>query len=116
MRSPISGGWVLRAHHHVVVIVVWCLLVQVRYNRKRLKGSKGNEDCLYALASLYDVLLSVCKVGVLLQQQHASWSYDNRWANFILMHVGQSGACAGQCDSFLPKCLLQHGYSNTSLD
>jgi hypothetical protein len=35
----------------------------VRYNRKRLKGSKGPEDCLMAITSLYDVLLSVCKVG-----------------------------------------------------
>uniref|UniRef100_A0A7S0X0A0 isoleucine--tRNA ligase n=1 Tax=Chlamydomonas leiostraca TaxID=1034604 RepID=A0A7S0X0A0_9CHLO len=36
--------------------------IYVRYNRKRLKGGKGTQDCLYALTSLYDVLLSVCKV------------------------------------------------------
>lgn len=36
---------------------------QVRYNRKRLKGGKGVQDCLFALTSLYDVLLSVCKVS-----------------------------------------------------
>ena len=36
--------------------------VYVRYNRKRLKGSKGPQDCAVALASLFDVLLTVCKV------------------------------------------------------
>ncbi len=36
--------------------------VYVRYNRKRLKGGKGPEDCTMALASLHNVLLSVCKV------------------------------------------------------
>ncbi|GFH28888.1 tRNA-synt_1 domain-containing protein [Haematococcus lacustris] len=36
--------------------------IYVRYNRKRLKGSKGTEDCLLAMASLYHVLLSVSKV------------------------------------------------------
>ncbi|KAG1672606.1 hypothetical protein FOA52_002086 [Chlamydomonas sp. UWO 241] len=36
--------------------------VYVRYNRKRMKGSGGAEDAQQALASLFDVLLSVCKV------------------------------------------------------
>ncbi|KAJ9517652.1 hypothetical protein QJQ45_025121 [Haematococcus lacustris] len=36
--------------------------IYVRYNRKRLKGSKGIEDCLLAMASLYHVLLSVSKL------------------------------------------------------
>jgi hypothetical protein len=36
--------------------------VYVRYNRTRLKGRSGEEDCRYALASLFDVLLTVCKV------------------------------------------------------
>jgi hypothetical protein len=36
--------------------------VYVRYNRKRLKGKNGPEDTLIALAALYDVLLTVCKV------------------------------------------------------
>ncbi|DBA71115.1 hypothetical protein WJX79_007299 [Trebouxia sp. C0005] len=36
--------------------------IYVRYNRRRLKGSKGSEDTLMALVSLYDVLLTVCKV------------------------------------------------------
>uniref|UniRef100_A0A7R9VFZ8 isoleucine--tRNA ligase n=1 Tax=Chlamydomonas euryale TaxID=1486919 RepID=A0A7R9VFZ8_9CHLO len=36
--------------------------VYVRYNRKRMKGSGGPDDSLNALASLFDVLLSVCKV------------------------------------------------------
>ena len=40
--------------------------IYVRYNRRRLKGSKGTEDTLMALVSLYDVLLTVCKVGWLL--------------------------------------------------
>lgn len=40
--------------------------IYVRYNRRRLKGSKGTEDTLMALVSLYDVLLTVCKVGVTL--------------------------------------------------
>lgn len=34
----------------------------MRYNRKRLKGGKGDEDCTYALTSLFYVLLNVCKV------------------------------------------------------
>lgn len=33
-----------------------------RFNRKRLKGSKGPQDCSMALASLHAVLLNVCKV------------------------------------------------------
>lgn len=37
--------------------------IYVRYNRRRLKGSKGVEDTLMALVSLYDVLLTVCKVS-----------------------------------------------------
>lgn len=40
--------------------------IYVRYNRRRLKGSKGTEDTLMALVSLYDVLLTVCKVSVML--------------------------------------------------
>lgn len=36
--------------------------IYVRYNRRRLKGSKGVEDTMMALVSLYDVLLTVCKV------------------------------------------------------
>ena len=37
--------------------------IYVRYNRRRLKGSKGVEDTMMALVSLYDVLLTVCKVS-----------------------------------------------------
>lgn len=36
--------------------------VYVRYNRTRLKGRTGTEDCRFALASLFDVLLTVTKV------------------------------------------------------
>lgn len=37
--------------------------VYVRYNRGRLKGRGGGaRDCRLALASLFDVLLTVCKV------------------------------------------------------
>ncbi len=36
--------------------------IYVRYNRSRLKGRYGIEDCKFALASLFDVLLTVCKV------------------------------------------------------
>lgn len=36
--------------------------IYVRYNRTRLKGRLGVEDCKFALASLFDVLLTVCKV------------------------------------------------------
>lgn len=45
--------------------------IYVRYNRRRLKGSKGSEDTLMALVSLYDVLLTVCKVGQSQQMAHA---------------------------------------------
>ena len=37
--------------------------IYVRYNRTRLKGRLGVEDCKFALASLFDVLLTVCKVS-----------------------------------------------------
>lgn len=37
--------------------------VYVRYNRKRLKGGKSDEDCLLALTSLFHVLLTLCKVS-----------------------------------------------------
>lgn len=36
--------------------------VYVRYNRKRLKGRNGPADTALALAALFDVLLTVCKV------------------------------------------------------
>ena len=36
--------------------------IYVRYNRGRLKGRLGAADCRFALASLFDVLLTVCKV------------------------------------------------------
>ena len=36
--------------------------VYVRYNRRRLKGRGGADDCEAALAALFDVLLTVCKV------------------------------------------------------
>ncbi|GMH37086.1 hypothetical protein BSKO_04959 [Bryopsis sp. KO-2023] len=36
--------------------------IYVRFNRKRLKGKGGDEDCQYALASLFHVMLTVCKV------------------------------------------------------
>ena len=36
--------------------------IYVRFNRKRLKGRNGREDSLMALATLFDVLLTVCKV------------------------------------------------------
>ncbi len=45
--------------------------IYVRYNRRRLKGSKGSEDTLMALVSLYDVLLTVCKVRQSQQMAHA---------------------------------------------
>lgn len=36
--------------------------VYVRFNRKRLKGLKGDEECLAALSSLFHVLFTVCKI------------------------------------------------------
>ena len=36
--------------------------IYVRYNRKRLKGKNGRKDTTMALASLYDTLLTICKV------------------------------------------------------
>ncbi|KAK7282115.1 hypothetical protein RIF29_10664 [Crotalaria pallida] len=36
--------------------------VYVRFNRKRLKGRTGEEDCRTALSTLYNVLLLSCKV------------------------------------------------------
>jgi len=38
--------------------------IYVRYNRARLKGRGGDRDCRFALASLFDVLLTVCKAGL----------------------------------------------------
>ena len=37
--------------------------VYVRYNRDRLKGRGGAEDCLTALQTLFGVLLQTCEVG-----------------------------------------------------
>ena len=39
--------------------------VYVRYNRKRLKGRAGATDAATALATLFNVLLTVCKVCML---------------------------------------------------
>ncbi|XP_050235398.1 isoleucine--tRNA ligase, cytoplasmic [Mercurialis annua] len=36
--------------------------IYVRFNRKRLKGRTGEEDCRTALSTLYSVLLTACKV------------------------------------------------------
>merc|ERR1712224_550262 len=36
--------------------------VYVRFNRKRLKGANGVEDCQMALAVMFDVLMTLCKV------------------------------------------------------
>jgi len=36
--------------------------IYVRFNRKRLKGANGVEDCKLALAVLFDVLITLCKV------------------------------------------------------
>ncbi|EOY07019.1 TRNA synthetase class I (I, L, M and V) family protein isoform 2 [Theobroma cacao] len=36
--------------------------IYVRFNRKRLKGRTGEEDCRMALSTLYNVLLTACKV------------------------------------------------------
>ncbi|MCL7025555.1 hypothetical protein MKW94_001011 [Papaver nudicaule] len=36
--------------------------IYVRFNRKRLKGRTGEEDCRMALSTLYHVLLTTCKV------------------------------------------------------
>ncbi|CAN6457025.1 unnamed protein product [Victoria cruziana] len=35
--------------------------IYVRFNRKRLKGRTGEEDCIVALSTLYHVLVTVCK-------------------------------------------------------
>eukprot|EP00850_Spirogloea_muscicola_P006897 SM000033S12418 [mRNA] locus=s33:848870:857947:- [translate_table: standard] len=36
--------------------------IYVRFNRKRLKGRTGDSDCRMALSTLFNVLLTVCKV------------------------------------------------------
>eukprot|EP00249_Psilotum_nudum_P022420 c28510_g1_i1 orf=452-4015(-) len=36
--------------------------IYVRFNRKRLKGRTGGQDCRIALSTLYNVLLTTCKV------------------------------------------------------
>ncbi|KAJ7552948.1 hypothetical protein O6H91_06G078200 [Diphasiastrum complanatum] len=36
--------------------------IYVRFNRKRLKGRTGEEDCRVALSTLFNVLLTTCKV------------------------------------------------------
>lgn len=36
--------------------------IYVRFNRKRLKGRSGEDDCRIALSTLYNVLLTSCKV------------------------------------------------------
>lgn len=46
--------------------------VYVRYNRTRLKGRLGEADCKLALASLFGVLLTVCKVTLPAHRSAAS--------------------------------------------
>ncbi|KAK8700452.1 hypothetical protein V6N13_018848 [Hibiscus sabdariffa] len=65
---------VLSIDHHILLefpfLVVPYLLkfidnltnIYVRFNRKRLKGRTGEEDCRMALSTLYNVLLTTCKV------------------------------------------------------
>lgn len=50
--------------------------IYVRYNRKRLKGSGGEQDALAALTTLYATLLTLCKVRSLL-----------RWLSLMLHSV-----------------------------
>ena len=69
--------------------------IYVRYNRARLKGRLGAADCGFALASLFDVLLTVSKVGCWqgwwdaleagLQAEH---QHDRRWPT--LQESGQT--------------------------
>ena len=54
--------------------------IYVRYNRTRLKGRLGAEDCKLALASLFDVLLTVCKVSAVESSLHSGARHaDPRW-------------------------------------
>ena len=55
--------------------------IYVRYNRKRLKGrGAGDADCLTALTTLYDTLLTLCKVRPLSPSRlHAS--FPQAWSS-----------------------------------
>ena len=48
---------------YLVTFIEQLTNIYVRYNRKRLKGrGAGDSDCLMALSTLYDTLLTLCKV------------------------------------------------------
>ncbi len=55
--------------------------IYVRYNRKRLKGrGAGDADCLTALTTLYDTLLTLCKVRPL-SPSHSDASFSQAWCS-----------------------------------
>ncbi|CAL5221457.1 g3649 [Coccomyxa viridis] len=78
--------------------------IYVRYNRTRLKGRLGVEDCKFALASLFDVLLTVCKVMAPFTPFFCETLYQNlrralpkdapesvHWCDFPLAAAEQAG-------------------------
>ena len=71
--------------------------VYVRYNRKRLKGRNGPEDTATALAALFHVLLTVCKVMA-------------PFTPFFTGARGAGGVVRRRC------CLFRHGRAGAASD
>jgi isoleucyl-tRNA synthetase len=78
--------------------------IYVRYNRKRLKGARGQEDCEMALATLFDTLLKVCIVLLVLGMCTRVICPSFYSMSELLSHVPAS----------IPV-IIQHVYSNLAL-
>eukprot|EP00775_Hariotina_reticulata_P005282 gene5283-5517_t len=64
VRSEMEGYRLYTVVPRLVSFIDQLTNIYVRYNRKRLKGGKGREDCLAALTTLFNVLLTVAKAVI----------------------------------------------------
>ena len=62
VRAEMEGYRLYTVLPYLVKFIENLTNVYVRFNRKRLKGKNGVEDCKMTLAVLYDVLTTLCKV------------------------------------------------------
>jgi isoleucyl-tRNA synthetase len=62
VRTEMEGFRLYTVVPYLVKFIDGLTNIYVRFNRKRLKGGRGKEDSEMALACLFDVLLTVCKV------------------------------------------------------
>ncbi|CAH9102186.1 unnamed protein product [Cuscuta epithymum] len=62
VRKEMDGYRLYTVVPYLLKFLDYLTNVYVRFNRKRLKGLTGEEDCQTALSTLYNVLLVTCKV------------------------------------------------------